>query len=92
MGNPFQNSGATIGLAAELRNPDMFSEGARRRLPSLKHANTYNSSALKSSPPAYERDGEDTDRRRRTPILHMQFDELATTQLHATYANKFFRQ
>jgi len=32
---------------------------------------------------------EDPDRHRRTPIIHMQFDELATEQLRNTFTNKF---
>ena len=35
---------------------------------------------------------EDIERQRRTPILHMQFDELASHQLYHTYANKFVKK
>ena len=31
------------------------------------------------------------EEQRRTPILHMQFDEIATGQLYETYANKFVK-
>jgi hypothetical protein len=34
---------------------------------------------------------DELDKQRRTPILHMQFDELASHQLKSTYTNKFYK-
>lgn len=66
----------------------MKSFTARNKLPTL----ATNRNNQRSSPIAYERTTEDPERQRRTPILHMQFDELATSQLHYTYNSKFFKK
>ena len=34
-------------------------------------------------------DADELERLRKTPVLHMQFDELASMQLNGTYENKF---
>lgn len=40
-----------------------------------------------------ERDAHDEiDHNRRTPVLHMQFDEFASHQLHSTFTHKFLKK
>lgn len=41
----------------------------------------------------YEKDAHDEiDHNRRTPVLHMQFDEFASHQLHSTFTHKFLKK